>query len=417
MNPAVKLGHLIGKKKLIDIHSDWIRYIWDSNVARALMAFRGSYKTTSCILIGAIRWMLFRPNDRIAIIKKSYSAGAQDLKAINQAMQLPAVQVLFKYVHGAYPKATVNRDGKLTYNFKKTITPEGSLTALGLDGNMTGYHFDKIICDDIITIKDRTSRAARENTVEMVREISTNIIDPGKGSGWTGTPWHRNDAWTQINRFTGIIRKYPISKCNFIGEEFLARKKASTTPYLFAANYELELLSDESLLFQDPKYGIWDYAVKGSVAHIDAAYDGDHFNAMTIVSPLSRDEYQAVGFTYAGNVQDWYGEIQRLYRKYRVKYIYVETNGDKGYLARDLKERNMQVKTYSENQNKHLKISTYLYNAWGGIIWAKETDDEYMSQILDYKEGSTPDDAPDSGSSLFREEFSTKKSAAWALYQ
>jgi hypothetical protein len=365
--------------------------------------------------VGTIRWLLFHPNDRIAIIKKSYSAGAQDMKAINQAMQLPQIQTLFKYVHGSYPKTTVNRDGKLTYNFKKNITPEGNITALGLDGNMTGYHFDKVICDDIVTIKDRTSRAARENTIEMVREIATNIIDPGKGSGWTGTPWHRNDAWAQINRFTEVA-KYPISKFNFIGDEFIAMKKSTTTPYLYAANYELELLSDDSLLFQDPIFGVWDYSVPGTIAHIDAAYDGEHYNAMTIAAPKG-PEYQVVGFTYAGNVRDWYGEIQRLYRKYRVKYIYVENNADKGYLARDLRERNMQVKEYSENQNKHLKISTYLYDVWGITTWAKETDDEYMSQILDYKEGSLPDDAPDSGSSLFREGFSTKKAAAWALYQ
>ena len=49
------LGWLIGKDKLTPLHSEWIKYCWDSNKPRALMAFRGGYKSTAIDTVGVIR--------------------------------------------------------------------------------------------------------------------------------------------------------------------------------------------------------------------------------------------------------------------------------------------------------------------------------------------------------------------------
>ena len=407
-----KLGWLIGFDKLTETHSTWIKYVWDSNNQRALQACRGAYKTSSIVVIGVIRWLLFRPNDRILLTRKTFKASAEIVKAISQAMQLEQVQELFKFLHGRYPVAAIDREGELKYNFKSTITPEGNLTATGIDSGLTGKHFDKIINDDIITLRDRISRAERLRTIEIIYEISANIIDPGKGVGWIGTPWHREDAWKIIRSFCPIER-FPVKECTFLDPKEIELKRKRTTPYLFAANYDLELGKDESLLFSDPVYSNgWDFSLRGVIAHVDAAYDGTHYCALTIVSPLrgngEETYYQAIGFVYPGNIQDWYNEIYRLCTKYHVSYLYEETNADKGMSARDLTEKGLRVKTYGEGQNKHLKISSNLYRVWRYIEWAPETDDEYMAQVIDYREGSTPDDAPDSAASLFREAFGKK---------
>jgi hypothetical protein len=353
--------------------------------------------------------MLFHPNDRIALIRKNFKAAADVIRAIAGAMERKEVQAVFKAAHGVYPQAEISREGNLKYSFKNTDTPEGNLTALGLDGGITGLHFDKIICDDVITLKDRISRAERKRTAELVREIATNIIEPGKGSAWIGTPWHREDAWNVIRGFCDIA-KYPISKYNFIGEEEAAKKKITTTPFLYAANYELELLTDEGSLFSEPVYSAgWDYFKSGALAHVDAAFDGDHYCALTIAAPIRKEGdnqyYQITGFTYPGNVKDWIDEIARICRKYRAGAIYVEINPDKGYTADKLREKGLRVKDYAERMNKHLKITTCLYNVWPYLEWDPDTDGEYMNQIFDYREGSEPDDAPDSAASLFREGF------------
>ena len=417
------LGQFIGRDKLGPLHSEWIRYCWDSDEPRALQAFRGGYKTTSVLVVGAIRWMLFNPNDRIGIFRKNFSAARDITGTIAAIMKLPEVRELFRYAHGMAPRVTRQRDGEYEWSFKKSKTPEGNLKPMGMDGSITGSHFDKVLCDDIITIKDKLSRAERERTKEIVHEIAANIIDPGKGSTWIGTPWHREDAWGNIERFCGEIKKYPISKYNFLDKGEAEKKKQLTTPFLYAINYELEIGKDESLLFSEPTFSKgWDFSITGAMAQLDAAYDGTHYCALTIVAPKKSagsdsQAYQAIGFCYAGNVKNWIPDVVRLCKKYRVKTIYTETNPDKGYTADKLAEYGMRVKTYGEGMNKHLKISTYLFDVWPFIEWDPGTDDEYMAQVMDYKEGSQPDDAPDSAASLFREAFPRKNVNIRAMYE
>ena len=221
------LGHLIGKDKLTPLHSEWIKYCWDSNKPRALMAFRGGYKSTAIDTVGTIRNFIVHPNERVALIRKSYKDSCTIVDAVKQAMELPELKEVFRVAHGFVPKATMAKEGKLRYNFKTTITPEVSFTAHGLESSLTGMHYDRIICDDIITLKDRISKAEREKTKEMVNEIATNIIDPGKGSIWIGTPWHRDDAWQEINQFADIAM-YPITEFNFLGPNAIEEKKRTT---------------------------------------------------------------------------------------------------------------------------------------------------------------------------------------------
>jgi len=293
---------------------------------------------------------------------------------------------------------------------------------LGIDSGITGLHFDKIICDDVITLRDRISRTERERTAEMIREIATNIIEPGKGSAWIGTPWHKDDAWKVIRGFCDIA-KYPLSKYNFIGEEETAKKRLTTTPFLYQANYELALTSDELALFSEPVYSRWDYSVRGAMAHLDAAYDGDHYCALTIAALLPKkaneadNRFQIIGFTYSGNVKNWLDEIARLCRKYCANAIYIEDNADKGYTADRLKEKGMRVCTYTERMNKHLKISTQLFEVWQFLEWDTGTDEEYLNQVLDYREKSEPDDAPDSAASLLKEAFPRKSKINKAFFE
>ena len=58
--------------------------------------------------------------------------------------------------------------------------------------------------------------------------------------------------------------------------------------------------------------------------------------------------------------------------------------------------------------NKYINISTYLKSNWSRIIFIKDTDKDYINQILDYTENATHDDAPDSLASLIRESIVKK---------
>ena len=153
---------------------------------------------------------------------------------------------------------------------------------------------------------------------------------------------------------------YPISQFNFLGEKAIENKRKTTTPFLFSANYELEIKKDENSLFSEPKMAEgWDYT-KRSYAQIDCAYDGDHYCALTILSPLDNEnpevakKFQGIGFTYPGNCKAWANEVVRLLKKYKVRFILNETNPDKGYFANQLQKLGARVKTYAESENKHI---------------------------------------------------------------
>jgi len=403
------LGHIAGKTKLGELHSSWIRYMWDGCVDRALMAHRGSYKTTA-MAIGVVRNMLFFPDERIAVVRKTFTDASEVVAMIAEIMELPEIIALFHFAHGIRPRARTRREGKLLYNFKRTKTPEVSVTAHGLDGSLVGHHYDRIWLDDVITLKDRVSKAERQRSKEVIREINTNIIDPGKPVMYTGTPWHKDDGWNVIlydSDGNPILDcpKYPVSACGILSPEDVAKKKRTTTPFLYAANYDLEIEAENDLLFRDPVYGKWDYLAIGCKAHLDAAFDGDHTCALTFITSLGNDRLQGKGWVYPGNVKDWIPEISRLCKIHKVQILYNETNADKGFVADKLKEYGVPVETYPEIQNKHVKISSYGYEVWPDIIWSDDTEDEYMEQILDYRAGQEPDDAPDSFASCVKYGF------------
>ena len=50
------LGHMVGKTKLKELHSDWCKMVWDSPGGKhfSLMAHRGAYKTTAVTEVGIV---------------------------------------------------------------------------------------------------------------------------------------------------------------------------------------------------------------------------------------------------------------------------------------------------------------------------------------------------------------------------
>lgn len=406
------LGHLIGKIKLTELHSDWIRYVWDSDTHTALQGHRGSYKTTSIDIVGTIRWLLFHPSDRIAIIRKPYTEAAKILRTIRYCFELPEIKALFQFAHGFIPKFTQKKESTITFNFKKTNTPEGNIDAYGVGGNITGNHYDKILSDDFIILKDRLSKAERESTKQFIYEIITNIIDPGKQCMFIGTPWHKDDAWTCVPEPI----KYSIDDTDILTQEQIDEKRSRIPSALFACNYKLKHVADDKAEFRDPIYDQWNWRINDIVGHIDAKYGGDHYNALTFMGRLPDNRIQAIGWVFEEHVKEKIKWIADKCRKYRVRKIYNEENPDKGYTADLLKKEKLNVSTYHETTNKHNKISSYLKEFWQDLIWANETDDNYLVQITEYYDGAKPDDAPDSAASLLRAAF-YEKISKMALYE
>lgn len=344
--------------------------------------------------------MLFFPDDSIGIIRKTVTEAEKCVNSISAIMKMGEIREIFKAFHGVYPEFTIDRSNMLQFNFKKTIETQGNVNAFGIMNSCVGAHVKRAIFDDFVTIDDKISKAVRLKTNLFLEEYLNNILAPHGTFGCIGTPWHDDDAW----QLCPIPEKHDVYSTGLLTPEEIRDKKAKTTYPTFSANYELVLTASGERLFKDPKYAKWEYRYRHGIGHIDKKYTGIDTNALTFIAQKSNGRYQVYGKIFNENIKTLYDEIQTLHKKYFIGSIHSETNDDKGFVSDKLKDMGIPVKPYTESTNKHIKIVTHLKeNGFFDLIdFDPETDTEYINQILDYTEGSEPDDAPDSLASIGR---------------
>jgi hypothetical protein len=271
------------------------------------------------------------------------------------------------------------------------------LLGIGLGGSLTGKHADVIVTDDIINVKDRVSEAERENTKRIYMELQ-NIRNPGGRIINTGTPWHRDDAFSIMPP----AQRFDCYQTGMLSSAKLDQLRSSMSPSLFAANYELRHIAAENALFPTHPGETEDESVLyDGIAHIDAAYAGEDYTAFTC-GRRDGDTLYLYGRLWHRHVDTVMDAILADCDRLRCAPIYCETNGDKGYLSRELRRSGAQTRPYPETMNKYVKISTFLRKWWKNVVFLSGTDPEYIAQIMDYTEDAEHDDAPDSAACVCR---------------
>ena len=187
-----------------------------------------------------------------------------------------------------------------------------------------------------------------------------------------------------------------------IAPDKLESLRQSMAPSLFTANYELRHIAAEDALFTTPpRFQPEPALLYDGIAHIDAAYGGEDYTAMTCARREGGTLY-LYGRLWHGHVDACMDAILAECDRLRCGPVYCETNGDKGYLSRELRRRGMPTRPYAEKQNKYIKISTFLRKWWGNIVFLDGTDPDYIAQVMGYTENAEHDDAPDSAACVCR---------------
>lgn len=391
-----KVGHAAGFTKLTKMHNNWIKQMMFNKEDTTLQAFRGSYKTT-CVSLALSLIILVYPNTTTAFMRKTDSDCKEIIAQVKKILQSPTLQYLSLAIWGVEIKLLKNSMNEITTNLYGGTRGTPQLVGMGTKGSLTGKHFDRIFTDDIINIEDRTSKAERDR-VKLVYQELQNIKNRGGRIFNTGTPWHKDDAFTLMPNPV----KVDCYHCEgLITEEQIEEIKRHMTASLFAANYELRHIAVEDVIFANPKTGADPAEVEQGAAHIDAAYHGEDYTAFTIVNKKN-GKYYVFGKIWRKHIDDIEDTIISLRKSFNAGRIHCEDNGDKGYLAKSLMKKGERVSIYHESQNKFLKITSYLKDVWEDVIFVKGTDKEYIEQICDYNENAEHDDAPDSLASLVR---------------
>lgn len=400
-NDPYLFGVWSGFTDLGDMHNEWIKSFLFSTEDMTLMAHRGSYKTT-CLSIAIALMVIIYPHRNIMFFRKTDSDVIEIITQVQNLLRNDYFQKIAFNLYGVELKLTKTTAYQVDTNLKDAMRGTSQLVGMGIKASKTGKHADIVITDDIITIVDRVSKAEREYTKLQYQELQ-NIKNRGGRIINCGTPWHKDDGFQLMPN----IKQYDVYSTGLIDSAEQQHLRDSMSASLYSANYELKHIADEQALFKNAQIddGTNTSLIYDGVCHIDASYGGSDGTAFTILKQQPDGKIYVYGELKQAHVDNCLAGFEGKRRYYRAGTMYTEHNSDKGYLH----QRIMSPKSnYHEKMNKYVKISTHLRGVWNDVIFLKDTDPEYISQILDYTENATHDDAPDSLASLVRETIDNK---------
>lgn len=394
-NP-VAFGIEAGFDKLTDLHNDWIKLFVQSRNDLTIQAHRGSYKTT-CVSIAIALMIVLFPDETMLFMRKTDDDIKEVIRSVKNLLRTEIFQSLSFALYGTNVRLTTDSMTIIDTNLKVGISGTPQLTGIGLGSSLTGKHYDIICTDDIVNLKDRISKAERDRTKIVYQELE-NIKNPGGRFINTGTPWHKEDAFLLMPNIT----KYDCYSTKILSDDEIKKLRSKMTASLFSANYELKHIADEEALFKDCKFYDGDIKnIEQGIGHIDSAYGGGDYTAFTIIKECD-DKLLVYGRTWQRHIDDCVNQIIADHQNFKVGTIYTERNADKGYLAKEL-SNHIPMRTYHEDTNKFIKISTWLKRYWDDVYFVDGTDAEYIDMIMNYTENAEHDDAPDSLASIVRE--------------
>jgi predicted phage terminase large subunit-like protein len=395
-NP-VALAHELGFTKLKKkLHNKWIQDMVYGKGDDTLQAHRGSYKTT-CVSIAFLLIIILYPNDTTMFMRKTDDDVKEIIAQVKKMIKNPFTIYLVRMLYGCDFYLTKESAYELSTNLANGPRGTCQLTAKGMNTSITGKHYDRIFTDDIVNISDRFSKKEREHTKRIYDELQNIKIETGRIFN-TGTPWHKDDAFTKMPK----PKKYDCYTTGLLTDEEIQYKKDHMDLSLFSANYELKHRADSDVIFEPKKERADISAVMNGLAHVDSAFYGEDYTALTVMQKHD-GKYYVFGKIWRKHVEDCYDDIKRWYDYLLVSKLYNEKNADKGLVAKAMRKTyGMKVVTYHEDMNKHIKITTCLKAIWKEVVIVEGTDEEYIKQIEDYTENAEHDDAPDSCSCLAR---------------
>ena len=391
-----RIGIGVGFTELTPMHGEWIRQMVFGEGDYTLQAHRGSYKS-SCLAVSIALLMVLYPKRNIIFMRKTDSNVAEMMTMVSKIMGQPLFQGITGTIYHKPLVITAESLDHISTNLWKSPMGAYQLQGYGMRASITGKHAFYVITDDICNVDDRISRAERQHTIAQYDELQ-NIRNRGGRIINLGTPWHKDDVFCRMEN----IHRYDCYQTGLLTSEQTDRLRASMSPSMFAANYELKHIAAENAFFTTPPVFTDDPEVlRDGISHVDASYGGEDCTAFTCGKRTGNTIY-LYGRLWHSHIDRVLDQIIEEADRMMCWPMYCEDNGDKGFLCKEIRRREHYARQYTEHQNKVIKISSFLRKWWPNIVFVRGTDQEYINQIMDYTEQAEHDDAPDSAAVVCR---------------
>ena len=400
-HPA-EFGRRVGFTKLRDdLHGEWIKQMLWRDTDQTKQAHRGSYKT-SCLEVAMALLCMTQRDKNVIFLRKTDNDVAEVMQAVQSILLHPLTQAVSQVMTGKPLELYTATNKKITTSYYAHPGGAPQILGIGVGGSLTGKHGDIIITDDIVNRLDRQSRAERERTKLIYQELQ-NLRNPGGRFINTGTPWHKEDAFSLMP----TPEKWDCYQTGLLSKQKIEELRMQMAPSLFAANYELRHIASDGALFdtsrpivpEENEQGV--HLLRNGIAHIDAAYGGEDYTAFTCCQ-MAGGKIYLYGKLWHSHVDTVLNTALAEANRLMCGPVYCELNGDKGYLSKEIRNRGGYAFGYTESQNKYIKISTYLKKWWSNVVFVKGTDPAYIEQVMDFTDSAEHDDAPDSAATCCR---------------
>ena len=251
------------------MHNRWIIEMIRGTQDKTLQAHRGSYKTT-CVSIALACIFVLLPNKKTLFLRKTDADVKEVIRQVRNILLSPPMQEAARLIHGKDMVLITQTASELSSNLPGDSKGTSQIVAMGINGSITGKHFDRIFTDDIVNVQDRTSKAERDRTKIVYQELQ-NIRNRGGRIFNTGTPWHKEDCFSLMPN----IERHDCYSTGLISKEQLQIIREAMTASLFAANYELRHIASDDVIFTSPQTDADPSLAEQGICHIDASYGGE----------------------------------------------------------------------------------------------------------------------------------------------
>jgi len=231
----------------------------DKKKKKLILMPRGSFKST-IISIGYVLWRLVNNrNLRVLIDSETYGQSSSILKAIKNHIEQNET---FRAVFGDLRPSNMDvawRADEITIAGRDKVRREASIMTSGVEQVKTGYHFDIIIMDDVVSEKSVNTPEQMAKTIEHYR-LLLSILEPGAELIITGTRYSYADLYGHL--LEEERETFSIHKRSAISEDgsllfptrltrkFLEEQKHSQGSSLFSCQYQNEPIDQESAIFR-----------------------------------------------------------------------------------------------------------------------------------------------------------------------
>lgn len=184
-------------------HRMWFEFVW-KNPKNVLEAPRGFGKSTVCTT-GFVIWKIIRdPNIRILIVSRTETQAVRFAKEIRDHLEMnPLLVELF----GPFMGIATWTDRAMTVRGRTVFHKEPTITAMGLEGPITGGHWEIIIPDDPFDEESSRSELMRDRAFEWLFTTLTPTLMPGGSIGVRCTRYHYGDLAGRIERDLAVDKQ------------------------------------------------------------------------------------------------------------------------------------------------------------------------------------------------------------------